>query len=71
MTRTTNEPGPCHLLRVVAHRRRCRWLPAHKEEVMATITLPSPTWTPDEELEDDEIEYEDPPAVPTTHPYED
>ena len=38
---------------------------------MTTITLPSPTWTPDEELDDEEVEFEDPPAVPTTHPYED
>jgi len=38
---------------------------------MATITLPSPTWTPIEEDDDTETEFEDPPAVPTTHPYED
>lgn len=39
---------------------------------MTTITLPSPTWTPaDDDLEDDDVEFEDPPAVPTTHPYED
>jgi hypothetical protein len=36
-----------------------------------TITLPSPTWTPDdEELENDDPEVVDEPAVPTTHPYE-
>lgn len=38
---------------------------------MSIITLPSPTWTPDDELDDDDdVEFEDPPAVPTTHPYE-
>jgi hypothetical protein len=35
-----------------------------------TITLPSPTWTPDDEVEDDDPEVVDEPAVPTTHPYE-
>jgi hypothetical protein len=38
---------------------------------MTTITLPSPTWTPTEPDEDDDVEFEDPPAIPTTHPYED
>ena len=38
---------------------------------MTTITLPSPTWTPTEIDEDDDVEFEDPPAIPTTHPYED
>jgi hypothetical protein len=38
---------------------------------LMTITMPSPVWTPeDEDLEDDDYEYEDPPAVPTTHPVE-
>ena len=35
-----------------------------------TITLPSPTWTPDEEELEDDPEVVDEPAVPTTHPYE-
>lgn len=38
---------------------------------MTTITLPSPTWNPTETDEDDDVEFEDPPAIPTTHPYED
>jgi hypothetical protein len=30
-----------------------------------TITMPSPVWTPeDEDLEDDDYEYVEPPAVP-------
>lgn len=37
-----------------------------------TITMPSPVWTPqDEDLDDDDVEFEDPPAVPVTHPVED
>lgn len=36
-----------------------------------TITMPSPVWTPqDEDLDDDDVEFEDPPAVPVTHPVE-
>ena len=34
-----------------------------------TITMPSPVWTPEEEdLEDDDYEYVDPPAVPIPQP---
>lgn len=37
-----------------------------------TITMPSPVWTPPEEdVDDDDLEFEDPPAVPVTHPVED
>jgi hypothetical protein len=37
-----------------------------------TITMPSPVWTPeDEDLDDDDVEFEDPFAVPVTHPTED
>jgi hypothetical protein len=38
---------------------------------MTTITFPSPVWTPDEDIDDDEVEFEDPWAVPVTHPIED
>ena len=37
-----------------------------------TITMPSPVWTPeDEDLDEDDVEFEDPPAIPVTHPVED
>lgn len=39
---------------------------------MTTITLPSPVWTPTEDdFDEDDYEYEDPYAIPTTHPQED
>lgn len=37
---------------------------------MTTITIPRPSWIPEheDELDDDEYEYIDPPAVPLTEP---
>lgn len=37
---------------------------------MAVITFPHPEWDIDEDLDDDEREYEDEPAVPLTTPGE-
>lgn len=37
---------------------------------MSIITLPSPTWTPDEELDDDDLEVMDPDPYPEPIPYE-
>jgi hypothetical protein len=37
---------------------------------MAVITFPHPEWDLDDDIDDDEREYEDEPAVPLTTPGE-